>query len=63
MEQAWRNEYESALCRVLSRGNQWQSIFVEGEDRQMFLDTLCEMAQRFEIEIWAYVMTVHENFC
>ena len=33
-------------------GSQGQAIFVEDEDRQMFLDTLGEMAQRFEVEIW-----------
>jgi len=37
MARTWRIEYEGALYHVLSRGNQRQAIFVDDEDRRLFL--------------------------
>jgi REP element-mobilizing transposase RayT len=56
MARAWRIEYEGGLYHVLSRGNQRQAIFADDEDRQVFLTTLSEMAERFEVEVCAYVL-------
>jgi len=56
MARTWRIEYEGALYHVLSRGNQRQAIFVDDEDRFLFLDGLAEMAERFEVECYAYVL-------
>jgi REP element-mobilizing transposase RayT len=56
MARAWRIEYEDALYQVLSRGNQRQAIFIDDEDRQLFLERLSEMAERFEMECLAYVL-------
>jgi REP element-mobilizing transposase RayT len=56
MARAWRIEYEDALYQVLSRGNQRQAIFIDDEDRQLFLERLSEMAERFEMECFAYVL-------
>jgi len=56
MARAWRIEYEGALYHVLSRGNQRQAIFADDEDRLVFLTTLSEMAERFEVEVCAYVL-------
>jgi REP element-mobilizing transposase RayT len=53
---AWRIEYEGALYHVLSRGNERQAIFLEDEDRGRFLETLGEMAERFAVEVCAYVL-------
>jgi len=50
MARAWRIEYEGALYHVLSRGNPRQEIFADDEDGLLFLDSLAEMAQRFEVE-------------
>jgi REP element-mobilizing transposase RayT len=60
MGRAWRIEFEGALYHVLSRGNERREIFYNDGDRILFLETLGEMAQRQEIEVYAYVlMTNH----
>ena len=56
MARAWRIEFEGALYHVLSRGNQRQAIFIEDDDRRLFLNSLSEMADRFEVECYAYVL-------
>jgi REP element-mobilizing transposase RayT len=56
MSRAWRIEYPGALYHVLSRGNERRDIFADDDDRRMFLDTLGEMAERFELDIAAYVL-------
>lgn len=56
MARAWRIEYEGALYHVLSRGNQRQAIFTDDEDRLMFLERLSEVADRFEVQFYAYVL-------
>jgi|WetSurSiteA1Bulk_404760.scaffolds.fasta_scaffold38041_2 putative transposase len=56
MARAWRIEFEGALYHVVSRGNDRQDIFFNDDDRRLFLDTLGEMAQRFEIELFAFVL-------
>jgi REP element-mobilizing transposase RayT len=56
MTRAWRIEYEGALYHVLSRGNDRRPIFLENDDRLLFLETLGEMSERFEIDIFAYVL-------
>jgi len=56
MSRAWRIEYEGALYHLLSRGNQGNSICEENRDRKIFLDTVGEMSDRFELEIFAYVL-------
>ena len=56
MSLPWRIEYPGAIYHVLSRGNERRDIFVDDDDRRMFLDTLGEMAERFELDIAAYVL-------
>ena len=56
MARAWRIEYEEALYHVLSRGNEKQDIVINDDDRRLFLITAGEMAERFEIDIFAYVL-------
>jgi len=56
MARAWRIEYEGALYHVLSRGNERRDIVITDEDRKIFLSTVGEMGERFEIEIFAYVL-------
>ncbi len=56
MSRAWRIEYEGALYHLLSRGNEGNDIFVDERDRDRFLDTIEEMSQRFEIDVFAYVL-------
>jgi len=56
MARQWRIEYPDALYHVLSRGNNRQKIFVNDDDRQMFLELIEELCERFNIEIYAYVL-------
>ena len=56
MARAWRIEFEGALYHVVSRGNERRDIFFNDDDRRLFLDTLGEMARRFEMELFAYVL-------
>ena len=56
MARAWRIEYGGALYHVLSRGNQKQDIVIADDDRKLFLATVGEMAERFEIDVFAYVL-------
>ena len=56
MSRAWRIEYEGALYHLLSRGNEQRDIFEDQKDRNLFLDTIGEFSERFEIHVFAYVM-------
>jgi REP element-mobilizing transposase RayT len=56
MARQWRIEYPGALYHVLSRGNQGQDIFFTDRDRCVFLDLLKEAAERFAIQIFAFVL-------
>ena len=42
MARAWRIEYEGALYHVLSRGNERRDIFLDDDDRTLFLTGLAE---------------------
>lgn len=56
MSRPWRIEYEGALYHLLSRGNERNDIFMDPADRTVFLDTVGEMSERFEVSIFAYVL-------
>jgi putative transposase len=56
MGRTWRIEYEGALYHILSRGNEQKDIFYDDQDRLLFLKTIGEMSERFEIDIFAYVL-------
>jgi REP element-mobilizing transposase RayT len=56
MSLAWRIEYEGALYHVLSRGNEKQDIVIDDGDRRLFLATVGEMAERFKIDLFVYVL-------
>lgn len=56
MARSWRIEYEGAFYHLLSRGNERRDIFIDDDDRHMFLDAVGEMAERFAIDIFAYVL-------
>ena len=63
MSRPWRIEYEGALYHLLSRGNERSDIFIDETDRIRFLDTVGEMSERFDIDIFAYVlMDNHTTF-
>ncbi len=56
MSRAWRIEYEGALYHVFSRGNERGPIVLVDDDRQLFLDTIGEMSDLFEVDVCAYVL-------
>jgi len=52
----WRIEYEGAYYHILSRGNEGRHIFYGDEDKRLFLDTVGEMSDQFDIDVFAYVL-------
>ncbi len=56
MGRAWRIEYEGALYQLMSRGNDGQYIYLNDADRNLFLETISEMSERFKMDIFAYVL-------
>jgi REP element-mobilizing transposase RayT len=56
MARPWRIEFEGALYHILSRGNEQQDIFRDNEDRASFMKGMREMSERFDIDIFAYVL-------
>ena len=56
MSRPWRIEYEGALYHLLSRGNEHSDIFIDETDRSRFLDAVGEMSERFDIDVFAYVL-------
>ena len=41
---------------MLSRGNERSDIFTNDKDRTTFLDAVGEMSERYDIDIFAYVL-------
>jgi putative transposase len=56
MGRAWRIEYENAIYHIFSRGNEQKDIFFDDQDRYLFLNIVGEMCERFEIDIFAYIL-------
>jgi len=56
MARSWRIEYEGAYYHLLSRGNERRDIFLCDEDRNLVLDKIGECGERFEIDIFSYVL-------
>jgi REP element-mobilizing transposase RayT len=56
MARQWRIEYEGAYYHVLSRGNEKGNIVVDHKDRMRFLETLGQFSDKYQIDIYAYVL-------
>jgi putative transposase len=56
MARQWRISFPGALYHVMSRGNGRQDIFLSDADRHMFLALLEELSERFNVDIYAYVL-------
>jgi len=56
MGREWRIEYEGGLYHVLSRGNERKNIFRDDRDRRTFLDVIGEMADQYDVDIFAYTL-------
>ena len=62
MARPWRIEYEGALYHVFSRDNNQQDIFVTDDDRNLSLDTIGQVTERFDNDIFAYVLMDNSDF-
>jgi REP-associated tyrosine transposase len=56
MARPLRIEFKGALYHIISRGNEGRDIFLGDEDYEVFLGVLEEMSDRFEVDIFAYVL-------
>lgn len=56
MARQWRIEYPGAFYHILSRGNERQEIFSSDDDREMFLELHGNFSDRFQIDVFAYVL-------
>ena len=56
-----RVEYEGALCHVMARGNQGQSIVVDDLDRLVWLETLAEGCEKTGWKFHADVRVVNRH--
>lgn len=56
MGRAWRIEFEGALYHILSRGNEKRDIVSDDSDRRRLRDAIGEAAERFDLDIFAYVL-------
>ena len=56
MARQWRIEFPGAIYHVLSRGNNRQDIFLSDDDRYLFFDLLATLSERFNVQIYAYVL-------
>ena len=56
MARKLRLEYEGAIYHVMSRGDRREPIFQDDQDREMFLETLGQAAQKTGWQIHAYCL-------
>jgi putative transposase len=56
MGRAWRIEFDGAGYHVMSRGKEGRNIFFDDNGRYGFLGVVGEISERFEIDIFAYVL-------
>ena len=51
-----RVELADAFYHAFSRGNERRAVFFDDRDHQHFLDLLGRMSDRFQAEVWAFVL-------
>src|SRR5436190_7752054 len=56
MARPLRVEFEDAIYHLCARGNARQAIFHDERDRARFVELLSESAQRFQAEIFCFVL-------
>jgi len=60
MARPWRIQFPGAVYHVMSRGNNFQDVFLDVRDRQDFLDLLGRACDRFHLHPFAFcLMTNH----
>jgi uncharacterized protein involved in type VI secretion and phage assembly len=56
MSRPLRIEFAGALHHVMARGNARPAIVLEDVDRQLWVDALVRIADRFVWQAWAYCL-------
>jgi len=56
MARPWRIQFPDAIYHVTSRGNNRQDIFLDNQDKQLFLDTLAAAVPRFNLHLFAFCL-------
>jgi REP element-mobilizing transposase RayT len=56
MARPLRLDYPNTFYHVLSRGNEKRDIFIDERDHRKFLEIIGQMADRFSLELHAYVL-------
>jgi len=54
MPRKLRVEYEGAIYHIMNRGDRREPIFVDDEDRQLFLETLRQACGKTDWQVHAY---------
>jgi REP element-mobilizing transposase RayT len=63
MARPLRIEYDGALYHVTSRGNDRKAIFKDESDRELFLNTLARVTERFQWICHAYCLMNNHFLC
>lgn len=53
MARQLRIEYENAVYHVMARGNRREAIFMDDEDREVFLSTLGQACERTGFRVYS----------
>lgn len=56
MARPLRIEFADAFYHVMARGNARQDIFLDDDDRQVFINNLGRVCQRFDWRVWAWCL-------
>ena len=60
MARPWRIQYTNAIYHVMSRGVAQGEVFYADEDYHKFLEYLEKASEKFQLEIFAFVLMVKE---
>jgi len=64
MARPLRIQYPGAVYHVMNRGGSRQKIFLEKEDYEAFFKSICEIHERWGVELFAYcLMGNHYHIC
>jgi len=56
MARPWRIQFENAIYHITSRGNNQQTIFLNNNDKNKFLELIGRASARFDLEIFAFCL-------
>ena len=56
MARKLRVQYPGAICHVMNRGDPREAIFIDDQDRELFLDTLGEACEKTDWQVHAWCL-------